>query len=99
MASRTFHLFTLNDGIDGMKRALAAKNITMLCVKKEQAKASFTIHWNNKKTTIILEECVSQDHPLANLGHVYSVVVTIPDDVLCDTLDLVLTMAFLRGGG
>ncbi len=99
MASRTFHLFTLNDGVNGMKRALAAKNITILCVKTEQEKASVTIQWNNKNTTIILEECVSQNHPLANLGQVYSVVATIPDDVLCDTLDLVLTMAFLRGGG
>ncbi len=99
MASRTFHLFTLNDGINGIKRALAANNITILCIKKDQSKASVTIDWNNKKTSIDLEECEARNHPLANLGHVYSVVATIPDDVLCDTLGHVITMAFLRGGG
>ena len=99
MACRTFHLFTLNDGIDGMKRALAGENIPVLDIIKKQTKASFAIVWNDNRTTIDLIECETPNHPLAKLGHVYSVVATISDDVVCDALDRVLTMAFLRGGG
>ncbi|MEE2709017.1 MAG: hypothetical protein VYA69_05430 [Gemmatimonadota bacterium] len=99
MATRTFNLFTLDDGISGLKRALAYENIPILDIEKDQSKAFVNIVWNDNTTTIELVECESQNHPLAKLGHVFSVVATISDDVLCDRLDRVLTMAFLRGGG
>ena len=99
MASRTFNLFKLNDGITGLKRALNDQGITILHIESLIESSTFHVEMNGRMTQIELRESETKDHPLARLGSVFSVIATIPDDDYWKVLDHVLTMAFLRGGG
>lgn len=98
-ATRTFYLFKLEDGIQGLKRALSDANIALLGINEVPGTAWLDVSYSGHECQIHLSESITKNHPLARLGTVFSVVVTYPIDEPWGLLDGVLTLGFLRGGG
>ncbi|MBT5875071.1 MAG: hypothetical protein HOH43_16755 [Candidatus Latescibacteria bacterium] len=97
--TRTFNLFKLEDGLQGLKRALSDANVELLGLIKETGSASLEVSYSGQVSQIHLMESTTTDHPLALFGAVFSVIVTYPVDEPWGMLDDVLTLGFLRGGG
>lgn len=99
MALYTYYTFTLKDGVAGLQRAFMDADVVIQHVQVNEPHAAFQIEIDGKPGEIHLEETVASDHPLARLGRVSAVQVTIPDGDGWKILESILTLAFLRGGG
>ncbi|MCY3772445.1 MAG: hypothetical protein OXG98_10560 [Gemmatimonadetes bacterium] len=97
MSCHTFFGFKLKDAVRGLKRALRDENIPVVSVREADDRVVFAIDVASETGEIILAYHTTKSHPLARLGDIPAIEVTV-DDHLPDVKP-VLTMAFLRGGG
>lgn len=97
MSCHTYFGFRLEDAVRGLKRALRDENIPVMSVREVEDKIVFAIDVDSEPGEISLAYHTTKAHPLARLGDIPAIEVTV-DDHLPDVKP-VLTMAFLRGGG
>ena len=97
MPHHTYYGFKLNDGVTGLKRALSDAAVRILSVTNTDFKADFEVIINETRGHIKLEYSKTKDHPLAKLGAISVLDVTVTENL--PAIKPVLTMAFLRGGG
>ena len=87
----------MEDAVRGLKRALHDENIPVVSVREADDQVVFAIEVASETGEISLAYRTTKSHPLARLGDIPAIEVTV-DDHLPDVKP-VLTMAFLRGGG
>lgn len=97
MSQHTYYGFKLEDAVRGLKRALRDENIPVVSVREADGHVVFAIDVASETGEISLTCHTTANHPLARLGDIPAIEVTV-DDHLPD-IKPVLTMAFLRGGG
>ncbi len=97
MSCHTYYGFKLEDAVRGLKRALRDENIPVVSVREVCDRVVFAIDIASESGEISLAYHTTTTHPLARLGDIPAIEVTV-DDHLPDVKSL-LTMAFLRGGG
>ena len=97
MSKHTYYGFKLEDAVRGMKRALRDERIPVVSVSEDENKVVFAVEISSETGEISLAFHTTKTHPLARLGDIPAIEVTV-DDHLPDVKP-VLTMAFLRGGG
>lgn len=97
MSCHTYYGFKLEDAVRGLKRALRDENIPVVSVREVNEKVVFAVDFASQSGEISLSSHITDSHPLARLGDIPAIEVTV-DDHLPDVKP-VLTMAFLRGGG
>lgn len=97
MSCHTYFGFKLEDAVRGLKRALRDENIPVVSVREADDQVVFAIDVASETGEISLAYHTTKSHPLARLGDIPAIDVTV-DDHLPDVKP-VLTMAFLRGGG
>ncbi len=113
MARHTYYGFKLEDAVRGLKRALRDEDIVVLCVRSDGDRVTFKIEIPVEKSSGIsfdesseiasetgeigLAYHTTKTHPLARLGEISAIEVTVDDHL--PNVKPVLTMAFLRGGG
>ena len=98
-STRTFNLFTLEDGITGLTRALFDAGVQLERVVREPGKARMYVFRDDNRTVLTLCETESLGHPLSRLGAVFAVEVSFDNRAPWIDLDNILTLGFLRGGG
>ena len=96
MAHHTYYGFKLNDGVKGLKRALSDAAIHILSITISDCGADFEVIIDGLPGHIILEYSKTKNHPLAKLGVISVLDITVTDNL--PGIKPVLTMAFLRGG-
>lgn len=87
----------MEDAVRGLKRALRDEQIPVVSVNESENKVVFSVRISSETGEISLAYHTTKTHPLARLGEIPAIEVTV-DDHLPDVKP-VLTMAFLRGGG
>ena len=97
MAHHTYYGFKLNDGVKGLKRALSDAAIHILSVTNTDYGADFKVIIDGTPGHITLEFSKTKIHPLAKLGVISVLDITVTENL--PGIKHVLTMAFLRGGG
>ena len=99
MSHHTYYGFKLEDAVRGLKRALRDEQIPVVSVtvSDDENKVVFKIQISSETGEISLAAHTTDAHPLARLGDISAIDVTV-DEHLPDVKP-VLTMAFLRGGG
>ena len=97
MSQHTYYGFKLDDAVRGLKRALRDERIPVVSVHEHESKVVFAVQIASEIGEICLAYHTTTTHPLARLGDISAIEVTV-DDHLPDVKP-VLTMAFLRGGG
>ena len=97
MARHTYYGFKLNDGVKGLKRALSDAAFHILSITNTDCNAVFEVIKDGTRGHIKLEYSKTINHPLAKLGPISVLDVTVTDNL--PDIKPVLTMAFLRGGG
>ena len=97
MSHHTYYGFKLEDAVRGLHRALRDECIAVVSVCEDEDKAVFAVEVASVKGEIRLAYHTTTTHPLARLGDIPAIDVTV-DEHLPDVKP-VLTMAFLRGGG
>ena len=97
MPCHTYFGFKLEDAVRGLKRALRDEHIPVVSVRETDDQVVFAIDFASETGEISLAYGTTKSHPLARLGDIPAIEVTV-DDHLPDVKP-VLTMAFLRGGG
>ena len=97
MSKHTYYGFKLEDAVRGMKRALRDEQIPVVSLSEDEDKVVFAVRISSETGEISLSYGTANSHPLARLGEIPAIEVTV-DDHLPDVKP-VLTMAFLRGGG
>ena len=97
MSCHTYFGFKMEDAVRGLKRALRDEQIPVVSVNESENKVVFSVRISSETGEISLTAHSTDSHPLARLGDIPAIEVTV-DDHLPDVKP-VLTMAFLRGGG
>ncbi len=97
MSQHTYYGFKLEDAVRGLKRALRDERIPVVSVREDESKVVFAVQIASETGEISLAYHTTATHPLARLGDIPAIEVTV-DEHLPDVKP-VLTMAFLRGGG
>lgn len=97
MPHHTYYGFKLSDGVKGLKRALSDASIHILSINKTNCGAEFKVVIDGTPGHIVLEYSKTKNHPLAKLGVMSVLDITVTDNL--PGIKPVLTMAFLRGGG
>ncbi len=97
MSRHTYYGFKLEDAVRGLKRALRDEQIPVVSVREDENEVVFAVRIASETGEISLAYHTTTAHPLARLGDIPAIDVTV-DDHLPDVKP-VLTMAFLRGGG
>lgn len=97
MPRHTYYGFTLEDAVRGLKRALRDERIPVVSVREDENRTVFAVEISTEIGEISLTSGTTKTHPLARLGEIPAIEVSV-DDHLPDVKP-VLTMAFLRGGG
>jgi hypothetical protein len=97
VSCHTYFGFRLEDAVRGLKRALRDEQIPVVSVSEGENKVVFSVRISSETGEISLAAHSTDSHPLARLGDIPAIEVTV-DDHLPDVKP-VLTMAFLRGGG
>ena len=97
MGQHTYYGFKLRDGISGLKRALTDASISILSISHTDKDAIFEVEIEDLHGYINMTYDTTKNHPLAKLGPISVLVVTVTDNL--PDIKPVLTLAFLRGGG
>ena len=97
MAHHTDYGFKLSDGVKGLNRALSDAEIHILSITTTDCGADFKVVIDGTTGHIVLEYSKTKNHPLAKLGVISVLDITVTDNL--PGIKPILTMAFLRGGG
>jgi hypothetical protein len=97
VAQHTYYGFKLQDGIKGLTRALSDASIDMKLTIINVNEVIFEIEINGRKGNISLTYTTTTNHPLARLGPISVLDMTVSDNL--PDIKHIFTLAFLRGGG
>ena len=92
-----YYTFTLQDGMQGLLRALRDAQILITHSAITPPQAVIHVEADGHRGEILLTETVASDHPLARFGRIPALCVTLPPG--WTRLESILPFAFLRGGG
>lgn len=92
-----FYTIELQAGVDGLIRALTEGRIGVRSLSITDQRATIEIDMDGHSGLITLEESIAPSHPLARLGRITALQITIPQG--WPVLEPILKRAFLRTGG